>query len=314
MKKRLPPIFEKMRFKLGKEHAPSTVIEVSNLSFEISEMNNAIDIKNKKFSNCKFGDYKLRQITGKNFYEKITYNTKNFSFGYRLWVEGAFLIQQNNVNGRIVNYETAKENNNPLELYMPFAENILFLNNNDGSLALQFIERFMPNITYDIYSKTNLNVSNKDVGLEDFIVIDYNNKTMFLGPKRSFEHCQNHVKPHERKEVMQFSIAQHLLPLFQFMKACQKQADPSVNTHDRNKASGFVRVGDTIRYDYLEDLASQSGNDALRGYVRPEVSSGIRKREHQVRGHVRIRNGRTIWVRSHKRGDAELGRVTRVIH
>lgn len=41
-----------------------------------------------------------------------------------------------------------------------------------------------------------------------------------------------------------------------------------------------------------------------------EWSSGIKKREHEVRRHLRrYKSGKTVWVREHVRGDAALGRV-----
>lgn len=80
----------------------------------------------------------------------------------------------------------------------------------------------------------------------------------------------------------------------------------------RNAPAAFIRMGDTLRYDRLDSLRTTSGQQ--REYVPPEEPSGIRKREHEVRGHWRTyRTGVRVWVRSHKRGDPELGRVTRVL-
>jgi hypothetical protein len=89
-------------------------------------------------------------------------------------------------------------------------------------------------------------------------------------------------------------------------------AEVSIVTGTRNAPAAFHRRGDTLRYDRLESLRTTSGQH--RGYTPPEEPSGIRKREHGVRGHWRTyRSGVRIWVREHRRGDPELGRVTRVI-
>ena len=94
----------------------------------------------------------------------------------------------------------------------------------------------------------------------------------------------------------------------------ERPADVSVNTFTRNAPRQFVRQGDTLRYAPLSSLASSAGQSRQREYAPPEESSGIRMREHDVRGHWRTySSGVRVWVRSHKRGDPDLGRVTRVI-
>lgn len=94
----------------------------------------------------------------------------------------------------------------------------------------------------------------------------------------------------------------------------EREAEVSVNTKTRNKPQAFIRQGDTLRYASLDNLASAAGQHRQRGYERPENPSGIHMREHDVRGHWRTySSGVRVWVRPHKRGDASLGRVQRVI-
>ena len=91
-------------------------------------------------------------------------------------------------------------------------------------------------------------------------------------------------------------------------------AEVSVNTLSRNKPRAWLRQGDTMRYARAESLASAAGHARQRDYQRPEEPSGIRMREHAVRGHWRTyASGVRVWVRAHTRGDASLGRVTRVL-
>jgi hypothetical protein len=101
-------------------------------------------------------------------------------------------------------------------------------------------------------------------------------------------------------------VALHLLT--------EEEAEVSVNTKTRNKPRFWLKEKDGIRYAPISSLASMSGQSAQRGYVPPDQPSGIKMREHDVRGHWRTySSGIRVWVRSHKRGDPELGRVTRVI-
>lgn len=89
-------------------------------------------------------------------------------------------------------------------------------------------------------------------------------------------------------------------------------ADVSVLTGMRKSPAAWEREGDTLRYAPVTDIRSVSG--LTRPYERPAEPSGIRMREHDVRGHWRtFPSGVRVWVRPHKRGDADLGRVTRVI-
>ena len=94
----------------------------------------------------------------------------------------------------------------------------------------------------------------------------------------------------------------------------KRERDVSVNTLTRNRPRAFCREGDSLRFSPLESLASAAGQHRQRGYVRPDEASGIRMREHDVRGHWRtFPSGVRVWVRPHKRGDAELGQVKRVL-
>lgn len=94
----------------------------------------------------------------------------------------------------------------------------------------------------------------------------------------------------------------------------ERERDVSVNTQTRNKPRAFARQGDTMRFAPLYSLASAAGQHRQRGYERPDDPSGIRMREHAVRGHWRTyASGARVWVRPHKRGDSDLGRVQRVV-
>lgn len=100
-----------------------------------------------------------------------------------------------------------------------------------------------------------------------------------------------------------------------FASYTERDADVSVNTRTRNKPCAFIRRGDTFRYDRVDNLASASGHAMQRGYERPKEPSGIRMREHDVRGHWRTySSGVRVWVRPHKRGDASLGQSRRILH
>lgn len=94
----------------------------------------------------------------------------------------------------------------------------------------------------------------------------------------------------------------------------ERPAEVSVNTLTRNSPRAYRREGDTLRFTQLADLASAAGQARQRGYEPPAEPSGIRMREHDVRGHWRTyASGVRVWVRPHTRGDPDLGRVTRVI-
>jgi hypothetical protein len=71
------------------------------------------------------------------------------------------------------------------------------------------------------------------------------------------------------------------------------------------------RVGDTFRYAPIESLSKRTSG---RPCETPGAS-GIKKKDHAVRGHWRhYPNGNRVWVRSHRRGDPDLGTSTRVLH
>jgi hypothetical protein len=92
------------------------------------------------------------------------------------------------------------------------------------------------------------------------------------------------------------------------------ETEVSVNTRTRNAPFAYLRQGDTLRFARAESLASAAGHARHRDYQRPEQHSGIRVREHEVRGYWRTyASGVRVWVRPHKRGNADLGRVTRII-
>jgi hypothetical protein len=108
--------------------------------------------------------------------------------------------------------------------------------------------------------------------------------------------------------------AQYFQAAYTLHKYTEAAAEVSVNTLSRNAPSAYRREGDTLRFAKLDDLRSAAGQARQRDYERPDEPSGIRMREHDVRGHWRtFPSGARVWVRAHKRGDASLGRVTRVL-
>lgn len=72
--------------------------------------------------------------------------------------------------------------------------------------------------------------------------------------------------------------------------------------------------GDGYTYARLKDFAQSkkiNGSENLKTALK---KNGVRVRDHPVRGHWRnLGQGRRIWVRSHRRGDASLGSVSRMI-
>lgn len=104
--------------------------------------------------------------------------------------------------------------------------------------------------------------------------------------------------------------------------ATEQRADPSAPVGLRMKgARAYEKAEDCVRYARLHDLRSLAGLAHNAPQAAPDLQepadpdgSGIRKRDHAVRGHWRTyRNGARVWVQAHRRGDPELGSVTRVI-
>ena len=99
-----------------------------------------------------------------------------------------------------------------------------------------------------------------------------------------------------------------------FAVACEAEvlSHPSIVTGLRlNPIKQWEQQGETLRYVPLSSLRATVRNP---DYQPPEEPSGIRKCEHDVRGHWRhYPSGARVWVRSHKRGDPELGTTTRII-
>lgn len=117
------------------------------------------------------------------------------------------------------------------------------------------------------------------------------------------------LEQRQANAVAQVQLCSNALALY-----TGRAAEVSVNTLTRNAPSAYSREGDTLRFVRLPDLASAAGLSRQRDYERPAEPSGIRMREHDVRGHWRTyASGVRVWVRPHTRGDPDLGRVTRVI-
>jgi len=120
---------------------------------------------------------------------------------------------------------------------------------------------------------------------------------------------------HQRfTDWQKLAIAQYVRAALVLASYTEAQADVSVLTGTRNSPGAWEREGDSLRYAPVSSLRSLSGIARQRGYEPPADPSGIKMREHDVRGHWRTYStGVRVWVRPHKRGDAEIGRVTRVI-
>jgi hypothetical protein len=108
--------------------------------------------------------------------------------------------------------------------------------------------------------------------------------------------------------------AQYFQAAFTLHIHTESAAEVSVNTLSRNAPRAYRKEGNTLRFVPIADLATAAGHARQRDYVRPDEPSGIRMREHDVRGHWRtFPSGARVWVKPHRRGDPELGRVTRVV-
>lgn len=120
---------------------------------------------------------------------------------------------------------------------------------------------------------------------------------------------------HQRfTDWQKLAIAQYVRAALVLASYTEAPADVSVLTGTRNAPGAWERQGDSLRYVPVHSLRTLSGLHRARDYQRPDEQSGIRMREHDVRGHWRTYStGVRVWVRPHKRGDAEIGCVTRVI-
>ena len=96
-----------------------------------------------------------------------------------------------------------------------------------------------------------------------------------------------------------------------YLTTVGKNEKSSVFTMNRNKASIHYKEGDETSFKRIFSAKKLPSAD----YEPPEPgSSGIRKKEHEVVGHWRhYKSGAKVWVRPHKRGDPDLGRITSVI-
>lgn len=84
----------------------------------------------------------------------------------------------------------------------------------------------------------------------------------------------------------------------------------SIFTGTRNKGSIYYREENTVKFKRIYDVKKLPSPE----YEPPEPgSSGIKKRDHQVKGHYRTyKSGVKVWVKPHRRGDPALGSVTSV--
>lgn len=138
------------------------------------------------------------------------------------------------------------------------------------------------------------------------------------GRQAPFRFCDGDLSAdayHQRfADWQKLAIAQYVRAALVLASYTETPADVSVLTGTRNTPGAWERQGDSLRYVPVQSLRTLSGLHRTRDYARPEDPSGIRMREHDVRGHWRTYStGVRVWVRAHKRGDAAIGRVTRVI-
>jgi hypothetical protein len=105
-------------------------------------------------------------------------------------------------------------------------------------------------------------------------------------------------------------ITQIMFGLYLMTQARLKKRQ-SVFTAQRNKASVYYREGDVVKWKRIFNMSRLPSPE----YCRPEPgSSGIKKKQHDVIGHYRrYKNGAKVWVNPHKRGNPELGIVTKLI-
>ncbi len=78
----------------------------------------------------------------------------------------------------------------------------------------------------------------------------------------------------------------------------------------------FERRKDTVTYHRMSDQdVRRSVAPAPESHARdPNDEPSCRMRDHSVRGHWRTyRSGRRVWINTHRRGDPELGTVTKVL-
>ena len=138
------------------------------------------------------------------------------------------------------------------------------------------------------------------------------------GRQTPFKFCDSDLSAdayHQKfTDWQKLAVAQYVRAALVLASYTDDHAEVSVLTGTRNSPSAWERQGDSLRYVPVSSLRSLSGIARQRAYEPPAEPSGIKMREHDVRGHWRTYStGVRVWVRPHKRGDAEIGRVTRVI-
>lgn len=83
----------------------------------------------------------------------------------------------------------------------------------------------------------------------------------------------------------------------------------------RGDAPPVMVKGDGYTYSSLKEFSKAhkvEHQEPLKQAVL--ISANVRVRNHPVRGHWRtLKSGRLVWVRAHRRGDASLGVITRVV-
>lgn len=111
--------------------------------------------------------------------------------------------------------------------------------------------------------------------------------------------------PSEEKEAVKFILFGLAL------LTMEKEKRTSIFTAQRNKASVYYREGNEVKLKRIFDMKRLPAPE----YRSPEPGlSGIKKKQHDVIGHWRTyKSGVKVYVKPHKRGDATLGIVTKLI-
>lgn len=122
---------------------------------------------------------------------------------------------------------------------------------------------------------------------------------------------QENVNSYDGLDISDRLLVSQIMFGLHLMTQARRNKRESVFTAQKNKASVYYKEGDVVKWKRIWDMRRLPSPE----YVRPEPgSSGIKKKQHDVIGHYRrYKNGAKVWVTPHKRGNPELGIVTKLI-
>ena len=122
---------------------------------------------------------------------------------------------------------------------------------------------------------------------------------------------QEYVNSYDGLTVNDRLLCSQIMFALHLMTQARLKKKQSVFTGQKNKASVYYKEGDVVKWKRIWDMRHLPSPE----YIPPEPgSSGIKKKEHDVIGHYRrYKNGAKVWVKPHKRGDRNLGVVTKLI-